>query len=188
MEETSPSLPFTLIGGLFLAVGLGMAINILLGLLTGGPRDRSQPNRPRLYDRAYYLLMLFVLAGWSVALLSFDHETLTQTPDGFLVGWGIMAIGLGLLYLLRLDMMTTASKYLSQQGFVLFRPYHSMRHRQLERQRGSVIVKIVPVLFMVLGMGVLAFYLPHLAEMPTLVEAGVSILIEQIRGVVTGNA
>ena len=188
MEETSLSLPLILIGGLFLAVGIGMAVNILWGLLTGGPRDRSQPDQPRLYDRAYYLLMLFVLAGWSVALLSFDQGAVTQAPDGFLVGWGIMAIGLGLLYLLRLDMMTRASKYLSQHGFVLFRPYHGMRHRQLERQRGSVITKIVPVVFMVLGLGVLAFNMPYLAEIPAQVEAGASMLIEQIRSVVMGNA
>lgn len=178
-SAAGPELLLILIGGLFVVTGVSMALSILWGLLGGGPRDRSQPGQPHLYDRSYYVLMLVVLAGWSTALLSLDQGVLTKAaPDGFLVGWGVMAIGMGLLYLLRFDMIVRAAHHRAMNGFILLRPFHAMRARRFDRQAG--VMKIIPPVFLVVGLGVLAFNLAHLAAVPGEVEAGLSNLIEQI--------
>lgn len=57
-------------GSVFVATGLGMAINIAWGLITGGPRARTEPGQPYLYDRLYYFLFLIMLMGWTIGLLS----------------------------------------------------------------------------------------------------------------------
>ena len=186
-----PQLPFLLFFGLFLVVGAFTWINILWGLLTGGPRDRTKMGQPYLYDRLYYLLMLVLLTGWTIALMSFDQAGAVNrqtAPSGFLVGWGIMAIGMGLFYPLRIDMMVNGAEYLSKHGFVLLRPFHAMTVRQFGRQRQSLVLKIVPVVFTVAGVAVLAFNLSHVAEVPGQMMQGARTLIDQICKLVTGHA
>ena len=128
----------------------------LWGLLTGGPRDRTKPGRPFLYDRLYYLLMLILLTGWTVSLISSDSPGVLSSetaPSGFLVGWGIMAIGIGLFYPLRFDMMIGGAEYLSKHGFILMRPFHAMTVRSFYRQRQSWVLKIMPIVFAIIGVG-----------------------------------
>ena len=185
------ALPFLLIGGLFVLVGVGMWISVPWNLVTGGPRDRTKPGQPYVYDRLYYLLLLVGLVGWSVALLSFLATLASGRIDslgslsGFMVGWGIMAIAMGTLYALRLDMMEKASEYLSKNGFILFRLFHIMRLRQFQRQRA--VWKIISPIFIVAGIGVSAFYLPHIGDVPRQVTTGAQILVGQIQKIATGQ-
>ena len=177
-----PGLMLILFGGVFVAVGLFMWINTLWGLLTGGPRDRTKMGQPYIFDRTYYLLFLVLIIGWTAALLSMltiGTNGETRAAAGFMVGWGVMAIAMGVLLVLRNDMMLDGNRYLSKNGFTLIRPFHAMQARSVERQASAR--KIVAPLFIIVGIGVLAFNLPHFAEVPGLVTAGFSILIEQIR-------
>jgi hypothetical protein len=186
-----PALPMILFFGLFVVVGTFMWINILWGLLTGGPRDRTKMGQPYLYDRLYYLLMLVLLTGWTIAFLSFGEPGALNSkaaPSGFLIGWGIMAIGIGLFYPLRLEMMLNGAEYLANHGLVLLRPFHAMTVRSFQRQRQSPMLKIMPIVFAVVGVGVLAFNLSHIAEVPGQVMQGAQALIGEIQKLATGHA
>jgi hypothetical protein len=168
-------------GSLFCVVGAGMAINIAWGLITGGPRAWTEPSQPYLYDRLYYCLFLVGLVGWVIAMLSFVSIIEGAPEAGFLIGWGIGAIGMGLLFRLRGKMMTTGARYLSSHGFVLLRPFHFMQARQLEYQ--PMMLTWVPFLFVVAGTGVLIFNLPRLPEAMDQAHAGTLKLLEIIQRV-----
>lgn len=183
-----PELPLILFGGLFVVVGVGMWIHILRGLLTGGPRDRDEATQPFLYDRLYYLLFLVGLIGWSTALLSIlpaQEVGETRAVPGFMAGWGIGAIGIGCLLLLRGDMMLNGFRYNSRHGFVLFRLFYQLQLRSLERQAG--LWKIIAPIFILAGIGVLVFNLPHWADVPGLVVRGARILVTSIEKIATGQ-
>ena len=185
---TSMPLPLLLFFGLFVVVGAGMWISLPWNLLTGGPRDRTKPGQPYVYDRLYYLLLLIGLIGWSVALLSILVPiTRGRTDDvsGFLAGWGIMAVGMGLLFRLRREMMLSGARYLSKHGFILWRPYYAMQVKQRERQ--PLAWKYMPLAFLVIGIGVLIFTLPHVTEVPGQVTAGAAIVRDMIRRVAHGQ-
>lgn len=184
-----PELPLILFGGLFVVVGVCTWISILWGLLTGGPRDRDKMGQPYLYDRLYYLLFLVGIIGWSTALLSVltaGGAGETRAVSGFMVGWGIGAIGMGCLLLLRGDMMLNGFQYRARHGFVLIRLFYKMQLRSLERQSG--IWKIVAPIFILAGIGVLIFNLPHIAEVPGMVVGGARELIVDIGKVLTGRS
>ncbi len=163
--------PFLLIAALFVIVGVGMAISTVWGLVTGGPRAKDRPGAPFLYDRLYYLNLLVVLAGWWIAMLSFFGATANAAPDGFLIGWGIMAVATSPMLLFREKMMMDGSQYLAAHGFPLFRFLHAMRVQQFERQP-VFLRKLVAVIFLIVGIGVLAFNLPQIARVPEEVRSG----------------
>ncbi len=184
-----PELPLILFGGLFLVVGIGMWANIVWGLLTGGPRDREKPDQPFLFDRLYYLLFLVGLIGWSTALLSVPAASEggeARTVTAFMIGWGIGAIAMGFLLLLRGEMMLNGRRYLSRHGFVLFRLFQQMQLRSLERQTWAW--KIIAPIFILVGIGVLIFNLPHLTDVPGQVIRGAQILVADTVRVVTGRS
>ena len=160
-----------LFAAVFVIVGTTMAIRTVWGLLTGGPRARDRPGAPYLYDRLYYLIFLAALIGWWTAMLSFFGVTANTAPAGFLVGWGVMAVGMGSLFLFKQNMMVDGSRYLASHGFWLFRFFHAMQARQFERQP-VFMRKLVAVVFLIAGIGVLAFNFGHLNEVPANVEAG----------------
>ena len=178
-NATTAEWPLVLFFGLFVVVGTGMWINTVWGLLTGGPRDRTRPGQPHIYDRLYYGLFLAGLVGWTMALLSFLAPVASGRMDqisGFMIGWGIMAVSMGLLFWLRGEMMLNGSKYLSRHGFILWRLFHAMQVRQRERQ--PMAWKYMPLIFMVVGVGVLLFNLPHIAEVPGQVATGARVLLD----------
>ncbi len=158
---------FILIPALFVFVGVGMFINITWGLLTGGPRAMNAPGAPYLYDRFYYLLFFVVLIGWSGFLLSIlsivasgkDHVSDTS----FIVGWGICAIGMGGILVLRSDMMMRGARYFSEHGFWWTRFYYRMQLRQYDRQ--PVFLRpLLGGIFIVVGIGVVAFNITHIPD------------------------
>lgn len=156
--------PFIIIPALFLVVGVSMWVTLVWGLVTGGPRAGNEPGAPYLYDRIYYMLFLLATIGWSVALLCFDSDELNDgAPAGFLVGWGILAIGMGALFVFRSDMMLRGSLYQAKHGFWLSRFFHSMQAAQMERQ-GSAIRKGVGGIFLLLGLGVTALNVQHIPD------------------------
>ncbi len=177
------SLLVLVIGILFAVAGIGMWTNTIRGLVTGGPRDRTKPGQPHVYDRIYYLMTLLMITGWSIGILSFlanvDSNRL-QSESGFMIGWGICAVGMGLMFSLRGDMMLSGARYQAKHGFILSRPFYTQHIIQRERQ--PLIWKIMPLIFLVIGAGVLVFNLPHFGEVPGQVEAGASALIRHIQG------
>ncbi len=180
-------LPLILFFGLFVVVGMGMWVNIIWGLLTGGPRDRSKPGQPFLYDRVYYLLFLFMISGWSFGLLSFGKVEPTDA-SGFMIGWGVTAIGIALIFLMRRDMMLQGARYLAREGFVLLRPFHFLQAIQLERiEQQGLVLRFVPMIFLVAGVGVLLFNLLHLPQAIGQAEAGASALIAWLQAAAHGQ-
>ncbi len=170
--------PLVLFFGLFTVVGTGMWINTLWGLLTGGPRDHTKPGHPHVYDRLYYVLFLAGLIGWTMALLSFLAPVSSGKMDeisGFMIGWGIMAVSMGLLMRLRGEMMLNGAKYLSKHGFIAWRIFYAMHVRQREQQ--PMAWKYIPLLFPIVGVGVLLFFLPHWAEVPGQMATGTKVLL-----------
>jgi hypothetical protein len=162
-------------GIVFVIVGLGMAVNIAWGLIAGGPRDKMEPGQPRLYDRFYYLLFLLMLSGWAFGLLSFGSPQTVENPAGFMIGWGVCAIGIALIFLLRGKMMLRGATYLARHGFILWRPFYAMQAYQLSRQ--PLVVKFVPYAFLVAGSVVLIFQAPHFMEGLDQARAGAVSLI-----------
>lgn len=156
---------------IFVAVGTGMAVRIVWGLLTGGPRAKDRPGAPFLYDRLYYLMFLVALVGWWIAMLSFFGSTTRAAPSGFLIGWGILAIGMGSLFLFRQKMMVDGARYLATHGFPLFRIFHAMQAGQFDRQP-AFMRKLVAVVFLITGVGVLVFNIGQINQVPGDVEAG----------------
>ena len=153
---------FVLIPALFFVVGMATACNILWGLLTGGPRALQAPGAPYLYDRVYYLIFLVVLVGWSGALLAFVAEAGTPTDGaGFTLGWGILAIGMGTLFLTKADMMLKGAQYRAKNGFWLWRFHYALQARQWERQ-SPIVRKLLGGVFVVAGIGATLYSLPHL--------------------------
>lgn len=145
-------------GALFLVVGLATTGQILLGLVTGGPRARLKPGTPYLYDRVFYVLFAIAITGWWMAMLSFAGELSgpvdMDSVSGFMTGWGIGAIGMGLLIWLRGNMLLEGARYLSRHGFLPFRLFHLMQVRQFEY--APVVRKIIPVVFIAAGIVALA--------------------------------
>ncbi len=188
-DAVSPGLVLILLGGLFAVVGVGMWLNTLWGLLTGGPRDRTKMGQPYIFDRTYYALFLVLIIGWTAALLSFltmgSHVDM-RAATGFMVGWGVMAAAMGVLLALRRDMMLNGHRYLAKNGFVLTRWFHAMQLRSLERQSNAW--KIISPAFIVTGIGVLIFNLPHVGEVPGQVTQGAQALIAEIQKLVAGHA
>ncbi len=168
--------PFVLIPALFVVVGVGSWLNILWGLVTGGPRALQESGAPYLFDRPYYLMGLLAVAGWTIALLSALAEVGNPLMfEGFLTGWSLLAIGVGLLFLLRLDMRLRGTRYLAEHGFWLFRPFHAMQVRQFNRQ--TWVIKIVPWIFLVIGACTLIFSLTHITEAWRQTAAGARVLV-----------
>jgi hypothetical protein len=143
--------PVLIVLAVFIVAGLGTFINIVWGLLTGGPRATQLPGQPRLYDRVYYLLFLAGWSGWCFALLSL--------PDGFIVGWGIGAIGMGVLYLLRGDMIVKAMEYKAEHGIGPWRFLYRTNINRLHERHASQ--KIIAVIFIVAGTIVLFVNAAH---------------------------
>lgn len=174
------------VAAVFLVVGLVAAANILWGLVTGGPRDRQKPGAPYLYDRMYYLLSVLVATGWWLAMLSVPAQMANgltaKDPvfDGFLVGWGIMAVGIGALFALRRDMMHDGSSYLAKHGFVLFRFFHAAQLRQVDRMNAGLT--FLPWIFLIAGTGVLLFNITKLTEAVMQSMEGAHVVWNFIRG------
>ncbi len=172
---------FMLVAALFVLVGCGMFISIVLGLLTGGPRARDRPGAPFLYDRLYYLLFLVVWIGWSsgfLAFLSEDSENIAAS--GFFLGWGVLAVGMSGLFLLRGDMMLKGAQYQAKHGFWLSRLYYGMQAAQIERQ-SAALRKFIAIVFGIAGVGAIVFSLPHLPAALQQVEAGGRLLIDSAK-------
>lgn len=171
--------PFALIPILFVVAGVGSWLNILWGLVTGGPRALQETGAPYLYDRPYYLMWLAAIAGWTVALLSVLAETGGEPKfEGFLLGWSLLALGMGLIFRFRLDMTLRAARYLSQHGFWLFRLFHMMQARQFGRRnaRQAVVLKLLPLVFLFAGAGLLLFSLLNLPEAWRQIVTGAKVL------------
>lgn len=164
-----------LFNGVFVVAGIAMFISVAWGLVTGGPRAIMEPGQPRLYDRTYYLLFLLMFSGWAFGLLSFNQPQTVENPAGFMIGWGICAIGIALIFLLRFDMMKRGAIYLAQYGFILWRPFHAMHADQLSRQ--PLMLKFLPYIFLVAGCAALIFQVPHFVEGVEQARAGVISLI-----------
>jgi hypothetical protein len=151
------------IATVFLVAGLTMTVQTVWGLLTGGPRDRQKPGAPQLYDRSYYLLFAVGLIGWWIAMLSIPAQMAagpnSKDPDltGFLVGWAIGAIGMGALFGLRRDVMTSGARYLARHGFGPFRFFHAMQARQFDRMEGNRLLSFIPLIFGSAGIVILIF-------------------------------
>ena len=164
---------------LFVVVGVFMFVNIAWGLLTGGPRAFKEPGSPYFYDRFYYLLFLIAMIGWTFALLSFSSGVETgEAGFGFLLGWGVCAIGIGSVFFLRGQMMLRGARYLADNGFWPFRLFHRMQAMQFERQ--PIVLKWVPVVFIVMGVGVILFSLFHLPAAFSELQAGTQILVNAV--------
>ena len=171
---------FLAIPVLFIVVGISMFVNIAWGLLTGGPRAFREPGAPYLYDRFYYLLFLVAMIGWTFALLSFSSGIETgEEGFGFLLGWGVCAIGIGGVFFLRGDMMLRGARSLADNGFWPFRIFHRMQVMQFERQ-SSIVLKLVPVVFVVVGIGVILFSLFHIPAALSDVKTGTQILVNAV--------
>jgi LPXTG-motif cell wall-anchored protein len=171
---------FLVIPLLFIVVGVSMFVNIAWGPVTGGPRAFKEPGAPYLYDRFYYLLFLVAMSGWSFALLSFSSDPKTgETPFGFLLGWGICAIGMGSVFFLRRDMMMRGARYLADNGFWPLRIFHRMQIMQFERQP-VIVLKVLPIVFVVASIGVILFSLFHLPAAFSEVKTGTQILINVV--------
>ncbi len=170
----------------FVVTGIAGWLNVLWGLITGGPRALQAPGAPYLFDRVYYLLYGIGLFGWSFGLLSFPtiSGSAPHPEAGFLIGWGIAAMGMGLWLILRGDMVIDAARYRAEHGFWLFRGFHSANVNRLERWNPT-FRKLFAGMFMVIGAGVLAFNLPHLAEAVSQAGAGLAALIHLVT---TGDA
>lgn len=175
--------PFILIPILFIVVGVGTFVRLVWGLITGGPRALQDPGAPYLYDRVYYLVFLVAWFGWSFSLLSFaDLASNIATADtlkseaGFLIGWGICAIGMGSLFLLRGDMMVKAARYRATYGFWLWRFFNALQAQQLERQRPA-FRKFVAGFFVVVGVVILAVNIINLPEGIRQAQAGLNHVI-----------
>jgi hypothetical protein len=171
---------FLAIPVLFIVVGVGMFVSIAWGLVTGGPRAFKAPGAPYLYDRSYYMLFLVVMIGWAFALLSISSAVETgEAGYGFLLGWGICAIGIGGVFLLRRDMMLRGARYLADNGFWPFRLFHRMQVMQLERQP-AIVLKLVPIVFVIVGVGVILFSLFHLQAAFSDFKTGTQILVNAV--------
>ncbi len=156
---------------LFVTVGIGMAVNVLWNLLTGGPRAKTRPGAPYLYDRQFYLVFLVVLVGWWVALLSFFGMPSEASPGSFMIGWGIMAVGMGSLYLFKGDMMIEGSRYLASHGFTMFRFFYALQDAQLTRQ-SPFFRKLIGGIFLAAGIGALLFNFQNFRHLPDDVAGG----------------
>ena len=168
---------FLLIPLLFIAVGIGMFFSIMWGLISGGPRARTQPGAPYLYDRFYYLLWLVAAIGWAASLLAFIAEGSSGIePWGFLLGWAIGAVGMGSLFLLRGDMMIKGARYLADNGFLLSRWYNRMQLRQLDRQNG-LVRKLLPIVFLIAGSVALVASVLHGNEALAEIKAGAATIL-----------
>jgi len=171
---------FLIVPLLFVVVGVVMFANIGWGLLSGGPRALKEPGAPYLYDRFYYLLFLFAMIGWTFALLSFSSGIETGNAGfGFLLGWGICAIGMGSIFLLRRNMMLRGARYLAANGFGPFRIFHRMQVMQFERQP-AIVLKLMPIVFMVIGIATTIFCLFHLPAAVSDLKTGTQILISAV--------
>ena len=171
---------FLAIPVLFIVVGVGMFVNIAWGLLTGGPRAFKEPGAPYLYDRFYYMLFLVAMIGWSFALLSFSSGIETgEAGFGFLLGWGICAIGIGGVFLFRADMMFRGARYLAENGLWPLRIFHRMQIMQFERQP-AIVLKLVPLVFVVAGIGVILFSLFHLPAAFSDFKSGTQTLVNAV--------
>lgn len=175
--------PFVVLPALFLIVGVSMFINITWGLVTGGPRAFQEPGAPYLYSRGYYLLFLFTLVGWSGALIGVVSEINSDRVGySFILGWGICAIGMGSLLSFWRPMMLSGSRYLSVHGIWLFRLFHHMQAGQLMRldDRSMPVMKFLPGIFIVAGIGAVIFSLFHLPSAVDEILAGARLLIDTI--------
>lgn len=170
MFDTQDLWLVSLIAIVFVTVGVGMTINIVWGLVTGGPRAKTLPGAPYLYDRLYYLLFGFGLVGWWIAIFSFFGIS-EASVSSFMIGWGIGAIPMGLLLWLRGDMLIDGATYLSAYGFWLFRFFHASQGRQFGRIPRA-LRKLMAAVFFIAGIGVLAFNLPQIGRVPGDVASG----------------
>ncbi len=172
--------PFVLIPILFFIVGTGMFCNTMWGLLTGGPRALALPGAPYLYDRVYYLLQLILFLGWAGALLAFIPMTGKPVDgSGFMVGWGVCAIGISTLFLTRGTMMTNGMKYQAEHGFWLWRFFNGMQSAQFQRQP-PMMRKIIAIIFLIVGTGVLIFNIPHLPTALAQMQAGAATIVHLV--------
>ncbi len=172
--------PFILIPILFFVVGIGAACNIIWGLLTGGPRALTLPGAPYLYDRVYYCLQLVAFLGWTGALLAFVPLTADRDDgSGFMIGWGVGAIGIAALFLTRATMMIKAMKYRAEHGFWLSRFFNRMQAVQFERQP-AWMRQFIAVIFLIAGTGILIFNLPHLPAGLTQMRAGATTIVHLV--------
>jgi hypothetical protein len=165
---------------LFVIVGAGMWLNVLWGLLSGGPKAITEPGAPYLYDRLYFMLWLLATIGWTMSLLSalagFSQRENAVRFEGFLFGWSLLAIGMSLIFHLRLHMMLHAARYLAVHGFWLFRPLHWIQLRQFDHEK-NLVLKFVPFIFLIVGTAVLLFSLLHVGEAWRQTVAGAQILL-----------
>lgn len=166
----------------FAVVWSGMAINVVWGLLTGGPRARTEPGRPYLYDRLYYFLFLVLIIGALLAFLSSLGKGEDGSRAGFFISGGICFTAFGLIFWLRRKMMKAGSAYLAKHGFILFRPYHFMMVRNFELYPLGLpgYIKDVSRVLVVVGVGVLVFNLLHVPEAVDQVRAGTLELMKII--------
>lgn len=97
-----------------------------------------------------------------------------------MIGWGIMAIAIGLIFSIRLKMMKDGSVYLARHGFILFRPYHYILVQNFKLFSESLpgYLKNMALVFVAAGIGVIAFNLMHLPDVLEQTRAGVVRLLE----------
>lgn len=168
---------FLLVPVLFVVVGVCMWIYVISGLITGGPRALHEPGAPYLYDRLYYLLYGIGMVGWTWGMLSFVSLGNDSSPTGFMLGWGIGAVAMGSLFLLRGDMFIRAAQYRAKYGNWLVRLFYQ---KQDFSRVSPIMCKLFAFLFIIAGTGVLAFNLPHLGQAVVDAQTGMARLIHAI--------
>lgn len=153
----------------FIAIGCFMLVRAVWGLLTGGPRAVQAPGAPYLYDRLYWLLNLVMLIGWTGFAVCFLAGIAGgMTGDNMLIFmcWAICAIGIGLMFLLRGEMMLDGQRYLARHGFYLWRWGRSLQVARMEQQ-AAWLRNLVAGVFVVIGvviLGVCIAQFPRVAQ------------------------
>jgi len=170
---------FTLVFVLtFLGVGIGTWIQTLWGIVTGGPRDLSQFGQPFLYDRVFWLFKLVLVTGWSFGLLSFCDVSKNGDATGFLLGWALGAFSMGMIYLVKNEMITTAAIYQSEHGPWISRMFYQMQIKQFERSKLSR--KLIGAIFSVVSLIVFAVNISHLPQAMLQAQMGATNLINYL--------
>ncbi|MBW8880381.1 MAG: hypothetical protein JF615_02845 [Asticcacaulis sp.] len=149
---------------LFLAFGLGHGLYALWNFVTGGPRAIGEVGTPYLYDRFYFLLQVSMAAGWLIAVSSFAVAVIagawSDDASGFMLGWAVMAVSIGLLFTLRGGMLVRGMQYRASHSRGLLGWFYRMQLARMENQP-EIFRTLIGGLFAVIGAVILVINLPH---------------------------